>query len=416
MLFLLWLIACLLTRLLVLSEADDGTKELEILVLRHQLRVLRRKTGRPKFTAGDRVLLAATSRVLPRQRWASFLVAPQTTPLSLAVGWLRALPVRPGAVPAPDAGRARRRPRRPAGDAGVPSAPGDAGRVAGLGEVGRAGAEGAQCPAAGEGHGGRDRREHDERRGEHDQDQGDAAMEAAGLRVRPRVEGDGQLAAVVGVGALGLDRAGVADRRLGAVPDHAQLVVDLLGPQLLALRALPDVQMVAVGESAGAPALGAPLDVAGGALEEAAGHEQEQRVGPDQQHFGVRGAHPCRSPAAGAGAGSVTSVNRMSSCSSRVTWATRWRTPFQHSHSTGNAPPRMNSRSPGSRSHSKKELVGLVTNLSCRAWKYPWLIDSYSWMMPSGNRVAKTIHARPMLVDQNAIRAARSDQRSSGMR
>ena len=40
--------------------------------------MLRRKTGRPKFTAGDRVLLAAASRVLPRQRWASFLVTPQT--------------------------------------------------------------------------------------------------------------------------------------------------------------------------------------------------------------------------------------------------------------------------------------------------------------------------------------------------
>jgi putative transposase len=78
MLFLLWLIARLLTRLLVLSEADDGTKDLEILVLRHQLRVLRRKTGRPKFTMRDRVLLAAASRVLPRGRWASFLVTPQT--------------------------------------------------------------------------------------------------------------------------------------------------------------------------------------------------------------------------------------------------------------------------------------------------------------------------------------------------
>jgi hypothetical protein len=48
-------------------------------VLRHQLRVLTRKTGRPKFTARDRVLLAATSRLLPRQWWASsFLVTPQT--------------------------------------------------------------------------------------------------------------------------------------------------------------------------------------------------------------------------------------------------------------------------------------------------------------------------------------------------
>ena len=79
MLFMLWLTARLLTRLLVLPNADDGTKDLEILVLRHQLRVLRRKTGRPRLTAGDRVLLAAASRVLPRQRWASsFLVTPQT--------------------------------------------------------------------------------------------------------------------------------------------------------------------------------------------------------------------------------------------------------------------------------------------------------------------------------------------------
>jgi len=79
MLFMLWLTVRLLTRLLVVPNADDGTKDLEILVLRHQLRVLRRKTGRPRLTAGDRVLLAAASRVLPRQRWASsFLVTPQT--------------------------------------------------------------------------------------------------------------------------------------------------------------------------------------------------------------------------------------------------------------------------------------------------------------------------------------------------
>jgi putative transposase len=78
MLFLLWLTVRLLSRLLVLCDADDGTKDLEILVLRHQLRVLRRKTGRPRFTAGDRVLLAAVSRALSRQRWASFLVTPQT--------------------------------------------------------------------------------------------------------------------------------------------------------------------------------------------------------------------------------------------------------------------------------------------------------------------------------------------------
>src|SRR5215211_3915206 len=78
MLFVLWLTVRLLTRLLVLPAADDRANDLEILVLRHQLRVLRRKTGRPKVTARDRVLLAAASRALPRERWVSFLVTPQT--------------------------------------------------------------------------------------------------------------------------------------------------------------------------------------------------------------------------------------------------------------------------------------------------------------------------------------------------
>jgi putative transposase len=77
MLFMLWLLVRVLARLLVLPDANGGAKDLEILVLRHQLGVLRRKTGRPRFTTLDRIVLAATSRVLPRNRWASFLVTPQ---------------------------------------------------------------------------------------------------------------------------------------------------------------------------------------------------------------------------------------------------------------------------------------------------------------------------------------------------
>ncbi len=78
MLFLLSSLIRVLTRLLVLPHAEDATKDLEILVLRHQLRVLGRKTGHPRFTILDRVLLATASRIMPRNRWPSFLVTPQT--------------------------------------------------------------------------------------------------------------------------------------------------------------------------------------------------------------------------------------------------------------------------------------------------------------------------------------------------
>src|SRR5665811_171280 len=78
MLFLLGLIVRSLSRLLVSPRNCDGSKDLEILVLRHQLRVLRRKTGPPKLRFIDRVLLAVASRSIPRERWSSFLVTPAT--------------------------------------------------------------------------------------------------------------------------------------------------------------------------------------------------------------------------------------------------------------------------------------------------------------------------------------------------
>jgi transposase InsO family protein len=56
----------------------DQDKDVEILVLRHQLKILRRKAGRPRLRRLDKVLLAAAARVLPRHRWASFMVRPQT--------------------------------------------------------------------------------------------------------------------------------------------------------------------------------------------------------------------------------------------------------------------------------------------------------------------------------------------------
>jgi hypothetical protein len=78
---LVYLVARTLVRLLVSGgqrDRDDGSKDLEILVLRHQLRVLRRTAGRPKLRAIDRILLAAASRAIPRDRWVAFLVTPAT--------------------------------------------------------------------------------------------------------------------------------------------------------------------------------------------------------------------------------------------------------------------------------------------------------------------------------------------------
>jgi len=76
--FLFYLILRLLTRPLVGLRGGTSSKDLEILVLRHQLRVLRRKTGPPKFTPLDRAVLAAASRSLQRSAWASFMVSPST--------------------------------------------------------------------------------------------------------------------------------------------------------------------------------------------------------------------------------------------------------------------------------------------------------------------------------------------------
>jgi transposase len=75
---LAYLTLCRSIQLLALLARGDAAKDLEILVLRHQLTVLRRQTSRPKLEPTDRALLAAVSRALPRARWSCFLVKPET--------------------------------------------------------------------------------------------------------------------------------------------------------------------------------------------------------------------------------------------------------------------------------------------------------------------------------------------------
>jgi transposase InsO family protein len=68
-----------LLELLVLRRRSEREKEIEILLLRHQLQVLERQLARPQLTQADRALLAAFSRVLPRQAWkTSLFVTPGT--------------------------------------------------------------------------------------------------------------------------------------------------------------------------------------------------------------------------------------------------------------------------------------------------------------------------------------------------
>ena len=70
----------LLRRLVALAggSAEDRHNDIEVLVLRHQLAVLQRRVGRPRLRRRDRLFMTALSRVLPRPRWSSFLVSPQT--------------------------------------------------------------------------------------------------------------------------------------------------------------------------------------------------------------------------------------------------------------------------------------------------------------------------------------------------
>jgi putative transposase len=65
---------------------DQRDREVEILVLRHQVKVLQRKVGRSKLHRGDRLFLSAASRLLPRTRWSCFFVTPATL-----LGWHRQL-------------------------------------------------------------------------------------------------------------------------------------------------------------------------------------------------------------------------------------------------------------------------------------------------------------------------------------
>jgi putative transposase len=101
---LLYVVLRRLLRVLAPSNRLDEATEVEILVLRHQVAVLRRQVKRPVYRMRDRALLAAASRMLPRERWSAFLVRPETL-----LRWHKGLVARKWTRP-------NRRPGRPALD------------------------------------------------------------------------------------------------------------------------------------------------------------------------------------------------------------------------------------------------------------------------------------------------------------
>jgi putative transposase len=87
----------------------EVSKDAELLVLRHQNSVLRRQVGRVGYQPGDRLWLAALSRLIPRPRWGEvFAVTPATL-----LGWHRRLVTRKWDY------ASRRRPGRPSTAAAI---------------------------------------------------------------------------------------------------------------------------------------------------------------------------------------------------------------------------------------------------------------------------------------------------------
>jgi len=71
---LIYLLLRQVSQMLTQLARDGGAKDVELLVLRHQVAVLRRQVHRPDLEPADRLVLAAPSRLLPRARWPAFFV------------------------------------------------------------------------------------------------------------------------------------------------------------------------------------------------------------------------------------------------------------------------------------------------------------------------------------------------------
>jgi putative transposase len=75
---LLYLLFCRVLRWLALLARSSASKDAELLMLRHEVQVLRRQVTRPRVDWADRAVLAGLARLLPRPSWNRMFVRPET--------------------------------------------------------------------------------------------------------------------------------------------------------------------------------------------------------------------------------------------------------------------------------------------------------------------------------------------------
>jgi putative transposase len=75
---LVYAVVRLLLDVALLRCRSGAARDVELLALRHEVRVLRRRTKRSPWRPGDRLVLTALSRYVPRASWHAFPVRPET--------------------------------------------------------------------------------------------------------------------------------------------------------------------------------------------------------------------------------------------------------------------------------------------------------------------------------------------------